>query len=335
VSRIRRLRWRRLILLIFGVVGGVELVYLIAANVLLRTGLLRAIVNGSPAPFALGAGAADLRLEYRSAYSWLPGRVHVEGLVMRGRGETLEWRFALDRSDVTISLRGLLRRTFHATRVRSSGLAFRARLRLEPNDATPDAIAALPPITGFADPPLLSAGPAPPPLPDAKYDLWAVNLEDVDVEHVREVWIHSIRARGDTRVRGRWLFRPQRWLDVGPALVNANGVDFSDGKEVFAKGVRGSAGATVHPFDLRQLHGLAILDHVSYDGRLRGLAVMTAALRLLAPRSGVALKSCDLPFDARLVLIHGRVSAGTRGNTDAASCSLEAQRLALEAPIHG
>ena len=326
-------RWRRLLVLTLGVIAGAQFAYLIAANVLLRTGLLRAIVNGSPVPVALGGSTSELRLDYRSAYSWLPGRAHVEGLVMRGRAETVEWRFSLDRADVVISLPGLLRRTFHATRVRASGFAIQVRLRLDPRDATPDVVAALPAIAGFTDPPLLNAGPPPPPLSDAEYDLWAVHLEDVDVEHVREVWIHTIRARGETRVRGRWLFRPQRWLDVGPALVDANGVDVSYGSESLAKGVSGSAGATVHPFDLRQVKGLAILDHLSYDGRLRGLATVAGALRLLVPWRGIGFKICDLPFDARLVLVHGQVAVGTRMQTEAASCGVETQGLAVEGPV--
>jgi hypothetical protein len=316
-----------------GVLAGAQIAYLVAANVLLRTGLLRAAVNGSSVPFALGGRSSDLRLDYRSAYSWLPGRVHVEGLVMRGRDETVEWHFSLDRADVAISLPDLLRRTFHATRVRASGFAIQARLRLEPGDVTPEVVAALPVIAGFSDPPLVNAGPSPPPLSDAEYDLWAVHLEDVDLEHAREVWIHTIRARGDTRVRGRWLFRPQRWLDVGPALVDANGVDFSYGSEVLAKGVRSSAGATVHPFDLRQVQGLAILDHVSYDGRLRGLAMAGVALGLLTPRSGIRFKTCDLPFDAHLALVDGKVAVGTRVQTVAASCGVETQGLTLEGPV--
>ncbi len=112
------------------------------------------------------------------------------------------------------------------------------------------------------------------------------------------------------------------------------GVDFFQGKEALAQGVRGSATATVHPFDLRQVRGLAFLDHVSYDGRLRGIAIVAGALRSLLPRSANAFKSCDLPFDARLVLGHGKVSVGTRVETEAASCSLETHGLVVEAPVH-
>jgi hypothetical protein len=239
----------------------------------------------------------------------------------------------IDHADVVVSLGDLLRRTFHATRVRSSGFAIRARLRLDRMDTTPALAAALPPIEGFADPPLLDVGPEPPPLTDANYNLWTIHLEDVDVEHVREVWIENVRAVGDTHVAGRWLFRPMRSIDVGPATVEANGVDFSYGDVPLATDVRGSLRATVHPFDVRQVDGLEFLDHVSYDGRLGGHAMVADMLRSLLPRSGVRFTRWEAPFDAHLILDHGTLVDGTRVSVDSTDCEIEAGGLTFRAPI--
>jgi hypothetical protein len=316
-----------------GIVAILAVSYLVVVNVLLRTGLLRNAISGSSVTFALSGNSTALRLDYQSAYSIIPGRVHVEGLTIRGREQNEEWFLTLDRADVAVSLVDLLHRSFHATRVRASGFTIRARLRLDRADATPDVVAALPPIAGFADPPLLDEGPDSPPLTDANYNLWMVQLEDVDVEHVREVWIHTVRSVGDTRVRGRWVFRPQRWLDVGPATVDVNGVDFFYGSRPLASGLRGSALATVHPFDLRQVKGRAIFDHVSYDGQLGGRALIAGVLRLLAPRSGVSFRRWEGPFDARMVLDHGKFASGTQVTLQAADCEVEAKGLAFRAPI--
>jgi hypothetical protein len=307
--------------------------YLIVANVLLRTGLLRNAVSGSSVSFAVIGDSTALRLDYTSAYSIVPGRVHVEGLTIRGRERTVEWFLTLDHADVRISLADLLHRTFHATRLRSSGLVLRARMRLDRADATPEVVATLPPIEGFPDAPVLDEGPEPPPLTDATYNLWTIDLEDVDVDHVRQIWIQALRAEGDTHVTGRWLFHPQRELDVGPATVDANGVDFSYGSAPLATGVRGSFGATVHPFDLRHADGLEVLDHVSYDGQLRGRGFIDDVLRLLAPRSGVRFTRWEGPFDARLVLDHGTLADGTHVSTEADDCAIGAGALVLEAPI--
>jgi hypothetical protein len=321
---LRRARWRRPVTVALGILASLVVLYLVVANFLLRTRLLRNLISEDP---------IALRVDYESAYSIIPGRIHVEGLTIRGRTRTEEWRLILDHADASISLFELVRRTFHVTHLRSSGFTIRARIRIDRVDATPDVMAALPPIEGFADPPLLDGGPEPPPLTDANYNLWAINLEDVEVQHVREVWVHTLRAKGDTRVRGRWLFHPARLLDVGPATVDANGVDIFYGSQPLATGLRGSVEATVHPFDLRYVKGAAILDHVSHSGQLRGRAIIAGALRLLAPRSGVSFTRWEGPLDARIVVDHGKLLPGTRVRTEATDCVVEAAGLAFEAPI--
>jgi len=332
-SFLGRVRWRRFFVRVLLTLAIPCALYVVVANVLLRTGLLRNVVSGSSVSFAVIGDSTDLRLDYTSAYSIVPGRVHVEGLTIRGREQTMEWFLTLDHADVRISLGDLLHRTFHVTRLRSSGFVLRARMRLDRADATPEVVATLPPIEGFPDAPVLDEGPEPPPLTDATYNLWTINLEDVDVDHVRQIWIQALRAEGDTHVTGRWFFHPQRWLDVGPATVDANGVDFSYGSAPLATGVRGSFGATVHPFDLRQADGLEVLDHVSYDGQLRGRGFVADVLRLLAPRSGIRFTRWEGPFDARLILDHGTVANGTQVSTEADDCAIGAGALVLEAPI--
>ncbi len=331
-SRKRRALWRTLARRALYVVVALVVSYVVTVNVLLRTRLLRRAVSGSDVRFAISGTSSDLRLDYASAYSLLPGVVHLEGLSLRGRDTAVEWFLTLDKADVRVSLLDLLRRTFHASRVRASGFTMRARLRLDRAAATREVVAALPPIAGFADPPLRAEGPGPPPLRDADYKLWTIHLEDVEVEHVREVWVHTVRSEGDTRVRGRWLFRPERWLDVGPATVDANGVDIFFGSHPLATGVVGSFGATVHPFDVRGPSGLALFENVSTRGQLGGRAIVEEAVRLLAPGSGVTLTRCEGRFDAQLIVDHGRLDEGTRARVDMTDCTIDAEGLKVEAP---
>ncbi|HVR21618.1 MAG TPA: hypothetical protein VMS65_18010, partial [Polyangiaceae bacterium] len=123
-----RVRWRRLLVAALGAVAIVAALYLLVANVVLRSRLLRDAVSGSSLNFAIRGNSTELLLDYESAYSLFPGRVHVEGLRMRGRERTLEWQLTLDNADVALSLRDLLRRRFHATSVRSSGFSIQLRL---------------------------------------------------------------------------------------------------------------------------------------------------------------------------------------------------------------
>ncbi len=328
-----RARWRRRVGAALLLVIALAVFYLVVVNVLLRTRLLRNTISGAHSNFGITGTPAALRLDYDGAYSIVPGRVHIDGLTIRGRERTVEWFLSLDHADVAISLFDLLRRSFHATRLRSSGFSLRARLRLDPAAATPQVLAALPPIAGLADPPILDYGPEPPPLTDATYKLWMVDLEDVDVEHVHELWIHTVRSEGDTRVRGRWIFRPGRWLDVGPATVDADGVDISYGNHPLASGLRGTVTATVHPFDLGQVKELAIFDHVSTTAQLDGFALVAGALDLVARGSGVAFRRWEGPVDIHMILDHGALVDGTRARIDATDCELEASGLDFDATI--
>ena len=95
-SLLRRIRWRRLVKRVLLTVAIACVSYLVIANVLLRTRLLRNVVSGSSVNFAVMGNATDLRLDYASAYSIVPGRVHVEGLTLRGREQTVEWFLTLD-----------------------------------------------------------------------------------------------------------------------------------------------------------------------------------------------------------------------------------------------
>ncbi len=333
VPLLRRRLWRWLGGAALGLVAIPMVTYLAAANVVLRTRLLRNVISGAPIAFGVSGGSTALRFDYDRAYSIFPGRVHLEGLTIRGRERTVEWRLTLDHADVAVALTDLFHRSFHATHLRSSGFTMRARLRIDRATARPEVLAALPPIAGLADPPFLDDGPEPPPLTDANYNLWMIDLEDVEVDHVRELWIHTVRSEGDTHVRGRWIFRPGRWLDVGPATVDANGVDVSYGSHPLATGIRGSLAGTVHPFDLREMKGPAIFEHLSTDGRLQGRAMVASALRLLEPHGVVGFKRWEAPFETHLIVDHGVLADGTSVRMDAEDCQIEAGGLAFQAPV--
>ena len=327
-----RVRWRTFVRRTLLLVAILIVSYLVAANVFLRTRLLRHLVSDSSLSSTITGSSTGLQIDYASAYSILPGRAHVEGLTIRGREQTVEWSLIVNHADLSIRLIELFHRRFQAEHVRASGFSIRVRLRLERAKATPEVLAALPPIAGFPDPPLLGVGPPPPPA-GASDHVWMIDLEDVDVEHVRDVWIHTVHSVGDTRVRGRWVFRPDRWLEVGPATVDTGGVDIAYGSKPLATGVNGSLDATVHPFDLRQASGLSIFDHVSTRGRLRGQAIVADVLRLVAPRSGLRPTRCEGPFDGEVVFDHGKLARGTGVWNDAADCEIEAGGLAFAAPI--
>jgi hypothetical protein len=331
-ARARRLL-RRLFKLVVGVSVGLVLAYMVGMNVFLQTRWFRGAISFAP---------EQLRIEYAHAYSIFPGNIHVRGLSIRGSDTAVEWILILDHCDFHVQFLDLLHQKFHADHVRGSGVSMRIRLRLRQEEATPDVVAALPPVPGFSDPPYLEIGPPTLPLTDANYNLWTIQLDDVDAEHVREVWVQTLRYAGDMRVRGRWLFRPVRWLDIGPATIDVSALDVSYGLNTpLLTGMHGTVAATVHPFDVRIPDGRELLRYVSTRASLSGFVETKDLLSTLAPISSVKFTRGEGPLELELVIEHGVLGSGSRASTssmvsEALAGSLTASAsLAAELRVEG
>ena len=87
-QRPRRARWRRLVRLVSELSYDPGRLVSRRANVLLRTRLLRNVVSGSSLSFAISGTLHGSGLDYAErVLDLLPGRVHVEGLTIRGRDQ--------------------------------------------------------------------------------------------------------------------------------------------------------------------------------------------------------------------------------------------------------
>jgi hypothetical protein len=286
------------------VLAGSWALYLVAMNVFLRTRLFRNLISEDP---------TAILVDYTSAYSIVPGVVHAEGLRIRGSDSNVQWILTIDRCDLHLGVLDFAHKRFHASHVRGDGVSMRVRQKA--SSFTAEEAAALPPVPGFTDPPM--AAPKGPPLTDAQYDLWSIWLEDVVADHVREVWVDTMRYTGDLQIRGRWFFRPVRWLDVGPAAMEIRTLDVSYGPlETWASGVTGRLLVTIHPFDVRAVPLKEMPGRVSVDGDLRGAVhVATIAQRALRGTPVEAVRG-ESSFAARIALDHGVVLPGTHVHVD-------------------
>jgi hypothetical protein len=281
---------------------------------------------------AIGFSPEDLRVEYTRAYSLWPGRIHVEGLSIRGSDTSVEWILSLDSCDFRVHFLDLLHREFHADHVRGVGLSLRIRMRLQQDEGTPEVVAALPPIPGFSDPPYLEIGPPTLPLTDDNYNLWAIQLDDVDAQEVHELWIQTWRYTGDMRVRGRWLFRPMRWLEVGPATVDVVHLDVSHGlTRPLLIDLRGIAETTVHPFDVRASEGLEILRNVSARTAVTGFASASGLVETLVAHPSVGVAADNVPLDLRVRIDHGILQPRSRVELSSARIAVSSEDMSLEA----
>lgn len=324
VLSIRRFRVARKVAKVAGLLlVGTALVYLVGMNVFLRTHLFRD---------AIGSDPDSLLVDYTSAYSLWPGSIHVEGLSIRGKDSHVEWILRIDRCDFRAFLRELAYKKFHADHVRADGVSMRVRRRLD--RVTPETMSALPEVPGFEDPPIADVGPPPPPLTDATYNLWSIELDDVVASHVREVWVDTVRYSGELGVVGTWVFRPLRGLGVGPASVDVRWLDVSYGiLEPWAAGVVGRLEVTIHPFDLQAVAGASILDQLTIRGDLGGTVRATNLANRALEGDGVEISETDARFALHAELDHGVLRQGTHFHTEPFDVRVAAAGLIFEASL--
>jgi hypothetical protein len=271
-ATLRRPVAQRVSLALLVTVASFAVVYLITANVILRTRLLRDWISQGD----------DVELSYASAYSVWPGLVHVRNLSVEVQDYRIQFGVSADSGVVKVSLHELLFRRFHATQVELQGLAFRLREKVQPSDADSARVAAFPPIAGFADPPVV-VGPRPSPTPDAEYDLWQVAIDDVHAE-LRELWLMEYRYLGTGRVeRGGFRVQPGRVFAVFPARVMLGRGTLSVGDAVAVQRLELDLEGNVDSTDVRQVHGAALAEKVS--GRI-GLSAHGIQLGAFDPLVG-------------------------------------------------
>ncbi len=105
----------------------VELIYILAGNIMLSTGVLKNILNRRP---------EKLVVNWTAAYTVFPGRVTVRGFEIHNRTIRTDWEVRLARATFNMTLTALLRRTFHVTGLEGSGGEF--QLKLIPREPFPE-----------------------------------------------------------------------------------------------------------------------------------------------------------------------------------------------------
>jgi len=250
---------------VVAVLLGLELLYVVAANAVLRSSLIKQRVD-----------AADgMHLEYGSASSIWPGRLRVSGFSLRVEDYNVQFLLTLEHAELELGLDELLHKHFHVFHLRAEGVRFLMRHKLHDAKGHGERLAAFPTIAGFADPPLYR-GPEPPPIPDDQYDLWQVHIEDV-VAHAKELWFLEYRFQGDAEARGAFLIQPARVVQVGPARLELRSGTLSVGAHNVARAVRGTIDASVPHLDVPHTRGASVF-------------------RQLSTRTQVQLRNGDLEF---------------------------------------
>lgn len=280
---------------ILAIAATLAVCYLVAANVLLRTRLLRDAVSRGP----------DVELDYASAYSVWPGRVHFRDLTLQVQDFNIEFGVSVEAGVVSVSLHELPFKRFHADSLSVEGLSFRFRHKLEPADVHQAWVAALPPIPGFPDPPVY-VGVKPAHVPDAEYDLWQVSIENV-VADLRELWFLEYRYLGAGLARGSFVVQPARYFEVHPASLQLDRGQVVIGDATLVTHLGLNAGCHIEHTDVQEKEGNALFR--SFSGSVHGEArgIELSALALYLPPDGSFRLDGKAELDLGISVTSGRL----------------------------
>ncbi|HWZ84566.1 MAG TPA: hypothetical protein VN032_00100 [Thermoanaerobaculia bacterium] len=270
-------------------------VYAGVARWLLSGPALRAAINTNPEGFLL---------DYDGATSIWPGRVAIRNLRIRGSDHNAQWIVEVADATVEYSVTALVSRTFRCLHLRGSGLTFRVRNKLDAEAARGRKAALLPPILGFADPPLKPA--APPPPRAGKRHPWLVDVRSIWLDHFDEIWFDAFRFRGNARLRGQFLLRPGVLARIGPATIDVDHGDLRLGDAATGIAVSGGIAGAFAPFDVPSVSGNQVWEKVTGSVRIDGRFERLDAFEYLAGESG----KTRFETGTGTLVIEGAISSG-------------------------
>lgn len=302
----RRRRWRRRLGVLVALAVAALLLYVAGANYFLRSPDLHRRIFKHP---------EKLRVTWERAWTLWPGRVHLEGVEIRGQNRDLQWWASLDRVRVSVDLPRLAFRTFHTRGISGAGLDFHLRLRLPPGGTAPtgpEGEPLTPPIPGLDNPPVPPPEELVPRPPGGRPPGWRIHLEGIELDGLRRVWIDRFRLDGRGALGGAMQFQVRGELAVREARLRFHDGRLTRGPEELLERVDLGLDLTLDPFRPRGRQGREALRYVS--GELR-LDTRTASMGFLDPLlSRVPGLSLDGGGELALQvgLEHGRPAAGSR-----------------------
>lgn len=253
-------RLKRLLLILAVLLVAFEVVYVIAINLVLRAGTIPRLAN---------AEVPDkLHIEIGPAWSVWPGRVHADFVTLRFQDRNVQFSVALEHAVVDLRLWELPFKVMHLTRIRGDNTRYLFRHKVESPKGLEARLAQYPKIPGFADPPVFTAARTP-PLTDKQYDLWTIELNDVDVS-VAELWFLEYRWRGQGHVTGGFHLKPERDAYTERCVLAMEDGTLQAGPYVVANQFAGRLTAQLDRHDPRKIAGEQIFAKISIETDLRG-----------------------------------------------------------------
>ncbi len=303
----RRL-WKGLRVLLF-VLLGLEVVYLIAANVFLNTEIGPRTVNRKPEKWSL---------TWDGGWSVIPGHMHLSGMVFDQHGRRQDFHAQARRIRFDVRLWALTGRRFATGDTVIEGLSM--AIRRHPEDVGEAA--------GEA------AGARPRKKPG-----WHIELGDLEITGIESFAFDDLVAHGDGgELTGDFGLQVRGDMELRRAALAWSGVVLRQGDEVLAEPLNMHFDGGFSAFDPKQEKGFALLDHLNGHLGIEGTVSRLAILRRFLERAKwIEALDGHGRLRAELDLVEGSLQFGSEVVADADALRLDFLGYATEGSgrVHG
>ena len=239
----------RIIVILLAVVVGLELVYLVVGNVMLRAGTVERLLNKRP---------EKTLVHYESAYTLFPGHAVVNGFRIRSQATRSQIEAVADHVSAVVNPIPLLWKTVSIVRASARGAEFRMRRRPVTEEELKDKEWFVPPIEGLDYKDSLRD-----PTKVPKAPKWGVSVISSRVDDVREVWIDDFRLTGPGQAGGGMSIGPGRWLELDGAWVEFPALQATAGGKPFLVDAVLKAEVDIERYDYGENKGLKFRPYLS------------------------------------------------------------------------
>ena len=301
---------RRWILIAAAVMIAFELVYVTAANVMLRTDLLSGLINKKP---------EKMLIQWESASTWLPGVVHVKGFSLRNQSKKVQIYLTLERVTGVISLSKLPFKTFHLRSANASNVDFRLRTRLDAprKNATAEGqppqpipgVEFYPDIPGYDNPPDPKPEDLYPRKKKKSASPWTLSFDGIDVEGTIQVAINQIRLEADGSVKGSMNYKLRDAIHIRRAKLDVINARLLVDSESASENLELRVNSKWRPFPAKGAKLPEIIKGISGNFTIRG-NLLPRGSRTATILPGLTARGTG-SVDTTLQLEHGVLQPGS------------------------
>jgi len=257
---------RRLISILFKVCLAVLAFYYLGVNGFLMSPLAAKVMTIAP---------EITQIRYGQAYTLIPFRIVVEDLELSVQDPSIQMFISADHAEGTIYPWTLVGHRFFATDLKGDGVVFRLRERLDKEKATPATLALMPEIPGYESIEREATHVDIKPL--------AVELENLHVTNLLQVWVNEFRFDGHLNVNGGFFLEALKTLQVDETELTEIRGDLKRGKNTVAHIKEAKLAVKLDEISIEQIDSdqllAAVNATVSMEARIHNAQFLNAYLR--------------------------------------------------------